>query len=202
MNIISFEDKEALPLVEYWKRDKIANFQMVHLINTVKDPVYVETGVFRGRSISFILQACPNIKEAWGVDFWKTNVDSFDKAGGRSYSQRQMKMNMEESIYKISSSGFKNKVKLIREDVAVAVSYFEDNSIDFLFLDHYLNEKDVEECLPMWYNKVKIGGYFAGHDWVYREVQNAVHDFRTQYDIQSPLSAFGGEWVWKKEGNI
>lgn len=201
MNIISFEDKEALPLLEHWKRTKVANFQMVHLINMIKDPVYVETGVFGGRSISFILQACPNIKEAWGVDFWKTNVDSFD-ATERSYSQSKMNGMMNIAISKILSSGFKDKVKLIREDVGIAVNHFEDNSIDFLFLDHYLNQKDVEECLPMWYNKVKIGGYFAGHDFVYRGVQNGVHGFRDQYDIQSPLSVFGGEWVWKKEGNI
>jgi hypothetical protein len=202
MNIISFEDKEALPLVEYWKRAKIANFQMVHLINMIKDPVYVETGVFRGRSISFILQACPNIKEAWGVDFWKTNVDLFDKAGGRSYSQRQMSMNMESTISKILSSGFKDKAKLIREDVGIAVSHFEDNSIDFLFLDHYLSKKDVEECLPMWYNKVKIGGYFAGHDFKYTDVSKSIYGFREQYGIHSPMSNFGAEWVWKKEGNI
>jgi hypothetical protein len=54
----------------------------------------------------------------------------------------------------------------------------------------------------MWYNKVKLNGYFAGHDWLYEDVGRSVLNFREQYDIQSTLSVYGAEWVWKKDGNI
>ena len=54
----------------------------------------------------------------------------------------------------------------------------------------------------MWYNKVKLNGYFAGNDWPYKGVSETVLNFREQYNIQSPLSVAGGEWVWKKDGNI
>ena len=201
MNIISFEDKKALPTELHWKDSKAANQHMVHLINMMKDPVYVETGVSKGRSIAFIVQRCTNIKEAWGVDFWLPNTDQFERKE-TFYSKDVQEKSFASACDRVLSTGYKDKIKFIKEDVAVAASYFKDNSIDFLFLDHYLNQKDVEECLPMWYNKVKIGGYFAGHDFVYLGVKNGVFGFREQYDIQSPLSVFGGEWVWKKEGNI
>lgn len=201
MNIISFENREALPTEEHWKDGKTANQAMVHLINMMKDPVYVETGVYKGRSISFIVQRCLNIKEAWGVDFWLPNTDQFELKE-TFYSEDMQKRSFETACRRAMSTGHKDKIKFIKEDVSVAASYFEDNSIDFLFLDHYLNQKDVAECLPMWYNKVKLNGYFAGHDWLYEDVGRSVLNFREQYDIQSTLSVYGAEWVWKKDGNI
>jgi hypothetical protein len=201
MNIISFEDREALPTEKHWKNSKTANQAMVHLINMMKDPVYVETGVYDGKSISFITQRCLNIKEAWGVDFWLPNTDHFEQKE-TFYSEDMQKRSFEVACRRAMSTGHKDKIKFIKEDVSVAASYFEDNSIDFLFLDHYLNQKDVAECLPMWYNKVKLNGYFAGHDWLYEDVGRSVLNFREQYAIQSTLSVYGAEWVWKKDGNI
>ena len=201
MNIIKFNEVNALPTEEHFKNIKAANYCMQHLINMMQDPIYVETGIFKGRSISFILQKCPNIKEAYGVDFWRGNTDSFERKE-TVYSDGLMQNAYEAAVDRVLSSGHKDKVTFIKEDVATAVDHFEDNSIDFLFLDHYLNEKDVAECLPMWYNKVKLNGYFAGHDWPYKGVSETVLNFREQYNIQSPLSVTGGEWVWKKDGNI
>ena len=202
MNIITFENTPPLPLEPHFKYIKAANYLMQHLINMMEDPIYVETGVSAGRSISFILQKCPSIKRAYGVDFWSENTDTFERSGDTHYSQAHSDRAFLSASNRILSSGHKDKVTLIKEDVAVAVDHFEDNSIDLLFLDHYLNKKDVEECLPMWYNKVKVGGYFAGHDWIYAGVKKSVLNFREQYDIKPLLSVSGGEWVWKKDGNI
>jgi len=201
MKIKTFELEKELPLERY-SSPKVPNYGMTHLINMMGDDVvYVETGVNKGVSISSVVQMCPNIKSVYGIDFYKPNTDEFDKKR-IVYSKEDVDFAYTRAKHRIRSSGHKNKISLILEDVSVAKDYFEDNSIDFLFLDHYLNQKDVEECLPMWYNKVKINGYFAGHDWVYHGVQSTVKDFRKQYDIQSPLSVFGGEWVWKKDRNI
>ena len=92
--------------------------------------------------------------------------------------------------------------KYIKGDIHEVIKDIEDNSIDFLFLDHYLNEKDVSNSVETWYNKVKIGGYFAGHDWVYQGVKEPIIKFREKHNITSTLSVFGAEWVWKKEENI
>jgi hypothetical protein len=178
------------------------NYGMTHLINMMGDDViYVETGVCKGVSISSVVQLCPNIKSVYGVDFYRPNVDEFDRRA-REYDQATMRHAYSRAKDRILRSGHKDKITLILEDVSVAVNYFEDNSIDFLFLDHYLNEKDVADCLPMWYNKVKIDGYIAGHDWIYDGVRTPIHQFRKTHNITSPLSIFSAEWVWKKEGNI
>ena len=127
------------------------NYGMTHLINMMGDDViYVETGVCKGVSIGSVVQLCPNIKSVYGVDFYRPNVDEFDR-GAREYDQATMRHAYSRAKDRILRSGHKDKITLILEDVSVAVDYFEDNSIDFLFLDHYLNEKDVADCLPMWY---------------------------------------------------
>lgn len=201
MKIKTFDLEAELPY-EKQISPKVANFGMAHLINLMGDNViYVETGVHKGGSIASIVQRCPNIKAAYGVDFYQPNTDVFDRKT-QHYTTETQQNAYQRAKQNIQRSGHKDKVTLIIEDVAIAVDYFEDNSIDFLFLDHYLNDKDVEDCLPMWYNKVKIGGYFAGHDWIYRGVHEPVYEFRNKHNITSPLSIFGAEWVWVKKENI
>lgn len=201
MKIKTFELEDDL-LREKHSSPKVANFGMTHLINLMGDDViYVETGVSKGVSISSVVQMCPNIKTAYGVDFYKPNTDQFDRQE-RVYDQDSVDYAYTRAKHRILSSGHKDKITLIIEDVSVAADYFEDNSIDFLFLDHYLNEKDVADCLPMWYNKVKIDGYFAGHDWIYPGVRNPIYEFRNKHNITSPLSIFAAEWVWVKKENI
>jgi hypothetical protein len=201
MKIKTFELESELPY-ERQVSPKVANYGMTHLINLMgEDVIYVETGVHKGGSIANIVQRCPNIKAAYGVDFYKPNIDMFDRRTQRYTTERQTNA-YQKAKRLIQSSGHKDKITLIIEDVSVAVNHFEDNSIDFLFLDHYLNDKDVEDCLPMWYNKVKVGGYFAGHDYVYDGVCTSIDEFRSNYNLTSPLSVFGAEWVWVKKENI
>jgi len=202
MNIIKFNTDDSLPIEKYWKNHKAANYGLTHLIQLLGANItYVETGVSKGDSLGYIIQRCKNINAAYGIDFYKENTDEFEVTKA-FYSQKTLDRNFERAKQVILSSGEKDKITIIKEDVEVAVNYFKDNTIDFLFLDHYLNEKDVSISLETWYNKVKIGGYFSGHDWIYDGVRDPVINFREKYEITSPLSVFGGEWVWKKEENI
>lgn len=202
MNIIDFKNEESLPYEVYWKSAKAPNYGLTHLIQLMgSDVIYVETGVGKGVGLSAVLQRCDNIKIAYGVDFYRENTDYFDRTPN-TYSDSEMNFWYQRARHRILSSGMKNKVKIIKEHTSLAVDYFEDNSIDILFLDNYLSEDDVYNECKRWYNKVKIHGYFAGHDWIYDGVQNSVHKFRNENNITSPLSAWGGEWVWKKKENI
>ena len=202
MNIIDFKNEESLPYEVYWKSAKAPNYGLTHLIQLMgSNIIYVETGVGKGVGLSAILQRCKNIKIAYGVDFYRENTDYFDRTP-HTYSDNDMSFWYQRARHRILSSGMKDKVKIIKEHTSLAVNYFEDNSIDILFLDNYLSEEDVYNECKRWYNKVKINGYFAGHDWPYDGVQNSVHKFRNENNITSPLSAWGGEWVWKKKENI
>lgn len=60
-----------------------------------------------------------------------------------------------------------------------AVKDFEDNSLDFVYIDadhHY--EPALQDC-SLWYPKVKVGGIICGHDFNCKavEVKRAVTEF-------------------------
>jgi hypothetical protein len=203
MKIHTFNKLAEKKIYPFYKNIKSANFGLPHLINLMgPDVTYVETGVFKGDSLCHIVQRCKGIKMAIGIDQYKAYTDDFEFRKDATYDQISVDRAKWACINNILASGSKDKMQIIEEHTSVAVDNFEDNSIDFLFLDSYCSAKDVEEELERWYNKVKINGYFAGHDWPYEGVHRSVTEFRLKYDIQSPLSVMGAEWVWLKEQNI
>jgi predicted O-methyltransferase YrrM len=63
-----------------------------------------------------------------------------------------------------------------------AAAQFEDNSIDFVFIDAAHEYEFVKEDIAAWYPKVKPGGLFAGHDYNWTGVHKAVSEFSQQYN--------------------
>ena len=103
------------------------------------------------------------------------------------------------AYHNVKYSGFKDKIKIIEKDSAIAVNDFEDNSVDFIFLDSYVSEDDCKIDLTNWYKKLKNGGIFAGHDFNIKIVKQTVENFHLYYNIKSPLSVFDKVWCFKKE---
>lgn len=197
----TFEKEQARPTKQM--KGVAANHGMVHLINLMGDNItYVETGVSKGVSLASIIQRCPNIKFAYGVDFYRAHIDTFERPEYQIFTKEEIEYSYTRAKTRILESGHKDKVTLILEHTDQAVRYFVDHSIDFLFLDHYLNGKDVEIACEYWYNKVRNGGCFAGHDYVYPGVSENINKFREKYNITSPMSVHGAEWVWIKEEDI
>ena len=56
----------------------------------------------------------------------------------------------------------------------------DDVSLDFIFLDAYLDYESTMRDLETWYPKVKTNGLFTGHDWHSPTVQKAVTEFRNK----------------------
>jgi predicted O-methyltransferase YrrM len=59
-----------------------------------------------------------------------------------------------------------------------ASNLYEDESLDFVFLDASHKYDDLQADLKAWLPKVKNNGILAGHDYgSWKEVTNAVNDF-------------------------
>ena len=61
---------------------------------------------------------------------------------------------------------FDKKVKLIRKFSAEAMLDFEDNSIDWIYIDGNHSYEFVKEDLNGWWPKLKSGGYLCGDDYI------------------------------------
>jgi hypothetical protein len=73
--------------------------------------------------------------------------------------------------------------------------HYEDNSLDFVFIDAAHDYESVRQDILTWLPKIKKGGYIGGHDFRFDEnigVYEAVNDiFCHDYIITSfPDSSF------------
>ena len=82
----------------------------------------------------------------------------------------------------------------IRGTSLEAVTQFEDQSLDFVFVDGSHAYRDVLDDLEAWYPTIRKGGILSGHDYHWPEVRRAVTEFCGTIDHKTP-SPFELCWV-------
>ena len=79
-----------------------------------------------------------------------------------------------------------NPIKSLSWDGA---AFYEDNSLDFVFIDAAHDYESVKKDINAWFPKIKKGGVIAGHDYTWcADVQKAVNEF------------FKGKTIYETEG--
>lgn len=121
---------------------------------------FVEVGSWKGRSSSFmaveIINSNKNIRFDC-VDTWEGSIE-----------HKEYDIIANKELYDIFLENIKpvesviNPVKL---PSLVAVDSYEDESLDFVFIDASHEYLDVKEDILKWLTKVKKGGILAGHDY-------------------------------------
>ena len=139
---------------------------------------FVEVGSWKGRSASFmsveIINSGKKIKFDC-VDTWEGSVEHLD-----ANSPFFLKELLEDKDW-LYGEFLKNTLPVqevispVRMSSLDAANLYEDNSLDFVFIDASHEYKDVKNDIIAWLPKVKIGGILAGHDYytfdgVYRAV--------------------------------
>lgn len=115
--------------------------------------VGAEIGVDRG---DFTELLCKEGLEIYGIDPWKMYPDYMYGKG-----QKGLNENWEFSKERLA----KYNCHLIRKTSMDAVEDFEDESLDFVYIDGHHGFRYVAEDLWEWNKKVKVGGVIAGHDY-------------------------------------
>jgi predicted O-methyltransferase YrrM len=131
---------------------------------TPEGGTFVELGCYKGKSTSFI--GVEIHKQKRDINFFA--IDSFEGATN-SNDVNEVKAyegisEIEESYtYNVSPIG--NKIKTIVSLSHEASQYFEDGSVDCLFIDAGHSKEAVLNDLKAWYPKMKNNSIMAGHDW-------------------------------------
>ena len=77
---------------------------------------------------------------------------------------------------------------------------FPLTKLDFIFIDGDHSYERCYEDLNLWYNKVRPGGIFAGHDFSLPGVNKALHQFRTENNIKGFFKVQKYDvWYWIKD---
>ena len=79
---------------------------------------------------------------------------------------------------------------LIRNFSTQAAAEFDDDSIDFVYLDGDHQYQAIKQDIAAWYGKVRSGGILAGHDYVKGSLVEefgvipAVNEFVEQHQLE------------------
>lgn len=158
--------------------------------------VGVEIGVELGRFARTLVRKVPDLK-LYGVDPWVRYEDQWENYDPEEFYQRCVK---DCAPYNI---------ELIRKFSMDALKDFDDESLDFVYIDGNHDFEHVTEDIAGWGKKVKKGGIISGHDYVFERKMVAhagyvVRDWTDVYYIDpwyiiDELESKGRpSWFWCK----
>ena len=145
-------------------------FALLDMFKALDYRVGVEIGTERGRFASDICVRCPKVK-LYAVDPYIPYEEA-----GEVYSKEMMDDNYNEAKRRLSVLN----CEVVRKTSMEAVKDFEDNSLDFVFIDGNHKFEYVLEDIKEWTKKVKPGGVVCGHDYERKHdfgVVNAVNKY-------------------------
>ena len=175
---------------------------LIQAINTIGDNlVGLELGVAMGESSMTILHNC-SIKKLFLIDNWKPYYDYIKPVpdGQPAFIVNEKEAELHEFLtrHKIKYSGMSEKVEIIKEDSLNAVKYIEDKSLDFMFFDAMLSEKQSFEEAMAYYPKLKKGGFFMGHDAMCTEqVINPITSVKEYYNNYNSIHIYCDTFFFK-----
>ena len=138
---------------------------------------FVELGTWKGHSIVFLAN---EIKKEYNdlKDVKIYGIDLFNDTYNENYDKNHVN-----KLYEIYNRNLeKNNVRDIIYDYKdyswEVAKYFEDKSVDFVYIDADHSYDSVTKDIQSWYPKMKSGGIISGHDFNNaKSVEKAVRDY-------------------------
>jgi hypothetical protein len=124
-----------------------------------KNPIGVEIGVFKGEFSKEIINKTN--MTLYMVDVWKELEDSeyLDSSNHRNHVTV-----FEDTMTSIS--GLEDRGIMIRGKSSTVSKLFNDESLDFIYIDANHAYDYVKEDIDIWYPKLRRGGILSGHDYI------------------------------------
>jgi hypothetical protein len=120
-----------------------------------------ELGIQHGGFAKHNLENWPSCTSYAMVDIWKRQDNYVDLANTDDDEQEKTYQQAMRNVKE-----FAGKTKVMRMFTSEAAGKIADNSLDFIYVDARHDYCGVMEDLIAWYPKLRIGGIFAGHDYL------------------------------------
>ena len=156
--------------------------------------VGAEIGTARGDFAFVIASRNPQAK-LYCIDPWETYN------GYADFTDEQMNANYINAVKLLKR--FDN-VQLVRQRSINAVARFDEDELDFVYIDANHKWLSVCEDLYFWSKKVRTGGIVSGHDYgENKHVTAALHGYTEAFDIKEWYVIDDGchaahDWYWVK----
>ena len=169
-------NKHNMPMADRIEIPNVGRDTLAALLHELDFKVGVEIGVQRGKFSEVICKFNPQMK-VYGVDPWAEYVthpsEKHQKSTQNHSSQAKLEEFHQETVKRLSPyPGY----EIIREYSIDALKHFEDESIDFVYIDANHEYSFVMEDIEEWHKKVKKGGIVSGHDYYgIRDPRSSMH---------------------------
>jgi predicted O-methyltransferase YrrM len=143
------------------------NRKSIELLKDKENLVGAEIGVSCGYN-AFNMLSELDIKKLYLIDSYTAY---------QNFTQEKLNEHKEEAHTLLSK--FDDKIVWIEQPSKQAVSSIKDNTLDFIYIDGDHNYLAVINDIDYYYQKLKVGGLFAGDNFEVNDVRLAVLEFYT-----------------------
>jgi len=164
-----------------------------HIVTLGNDIVGCEIGICKGHTLRYLLDGAPNIKQVYAIDPYLPYQD------WSSYNDKDQMDRWDAESTKVLQD-YSHKITWLRTKSDQASKLINDESLDWIFIDGDHSYNGVLTDCKNYYKKVKSKRLFSGHDWQLPEVNQAVKDFRNEFNIVTEIQFCAhGVWFWYKD---
>jgi len=122
----------------------------------------VEVGVWKGEFSDFLLKNWKG-KKLYSVDPWMS-FSQEEYPDDMNITQAEFDRIYENVLEQLKV--YKERSAIIRKTSFNAAKEFENNFLDFVYLDGRHDYNGVKEDIALWFPKIKKGGMLCGHDYL------------------------------------
>jgi len=162
----------------YWEKIEEQPFGFINfyerMVHRFNNAIFVEIGVWKGHSVLYLAERVKELKK--NIKIYA--IDTFE--GSEEHQESELiKQGLLYETYLHNIEPLKEYITTIQGSSHDVHTQFENESIDFLFIDADHSYEAVKKDLKLWYPKVKKGGIISGHDymWIDARVKRAVDEF-------------------------
>ena len=183
-----------------WPLEFISTKSLLPIMNQLSDRFQkplkgVEVGVCTGESIAYLLESTNKIEHITGIDPYLEYRDWHDVIS-------QDQMDEYKRVADDNLAPHAARYTLMHKSSFEVVDEFEDQSLDFVFIDGDHSYEGAKWDMIHWYPKVRNGGLFSGHDINLAVVEKALREFISGYNIQvhnnNVMTTTENAWWWIK----
>lgn len=144
-----------------------------------------EIGTDQGEYAEVLAQTIPQLTlfciDPWMAEAYEPNQQPESKEDQKYFDIRYL-----ETFARLAQY---DTVNIVRKTSMDALGEFEDNSLDFVYIDGNHDFLNVTQDMHYWFKKVRSGGILAGHDYVrypsrkFNHVQKVVNAYTSAYHL-------------------
>lgn len=197
---VKYTDTDFLTIEEQktsigWPPEYCSSIGLIPYIKRLGDKIVgLEIGTEKGESAYVILDRCPNVRKLYTIDHYKRWINW----NGTVPEDIQKKF---KAIADKNLAPFERRVKqLVGSSPEMLSALYGPDTFDFVYIDGSPSKFDTMSDLKVAWSLLKKKGLLMGHNYQFGEVNEAVHKFRKDEKISSPINkSTNGTYFWYKQ---